>query len=422
MLAALRRRLWLLMACLTGAVLAAALFAACRMAQGQQRQAGSAAFLQLCGQLAQQVESGAALHSGQLARFEAQHALVIRITDNGFPVSILGGWLEPGEKAALLAQAQGQAPAALPLFGAAQPWLFQANGQSYRALAARIPMARGACELLLLQDLAAEQKALRWTALTFFALFLGGLFTLCVVSRMLAGLAVRPTAKSIQRQADFVAAAGHELRSPVAAVRANLEVMAGASPPEAARCRAAALAETKRLGRLVEDLLVLAGADAARLRWAPGPVDADSVLIEACERFRPLAQQQCLQLELQLPEAPLPPVRGDAERLQQILAILLENALRYAPPGSSIGLQGEAAGRWVRFSVQDQGRGVPPEARAHIFERFYQADPSRTDTGHYGLGRAVAAELAGLHGGSLSVAAARGGGALFTLELPAAAL
>ena len=242
MLTALRRRLWLLMACLTGAVLAAALFAACRMAQGQQRQAGSAAFLQLCGQLAQQIESGAALHSGQLARFEAQHALVIRITDNGFPVSILGGWLEPRKKAALLAQAVGQAPVPLPLFGAAQPWQFEWNGQNYRALAARIPMARGACELVLLQDLAAEQKALRWTALTFFALFLGGLFTLCVVSRMLAGLAVRPTAKSIQRQADFVAAAGHELRSPVAAVRANLEVMAGASPPEAARCRAARFA------------------------------------------------------------------------------------------------------------------------------------------------------------------------------------
>ena len=79
---------------------------------------------------------------------------------------------------------------------------------------------------------------------------------------------------------------------------------------------------------------------------------------------------------------------------------------------------GEAAGRWVRFSVQDHGPGVPPEARAHIFERFYQADPSRTDTGHYGLGLSVAAELAALHQGRLTAADAPGGGALFTLELP----
>lgn len=419
MLRPLRRRLWLLMTGLTGAVLAAALFAGCAMAQEQQRQGGRARFLQLCGQLAQQVESGATLHMNQLAAFGAQHSLVFRITDNGTPLFLPGSWMDGQQRAQLLAAAEAQAPAALPLFGAAEPWQLTAGGQSYRALAARIPLARGSCEVLVLQSLAAEKLALRWTALGFLALFFGGLLLLALVGRVLAALAVRPTAKSVQRQADFVAAAGHELRSPVAAIRANLEVMEEAPPPQAARCRAAALGETKRLGRLVEDLLALAGADAARLRWAPGPVDSDSVLIEACERLRPLAQQKGLRLELELPKGPLPPVRGDAQRLEQVLGILLENALRFAPRGSAIRLGGEAAGRTVRFFVQDAGPGVPDADKRRVFERFYQVDPSRSDTQHYGLGLSVAAELAALHGGRLTVADAPGGGALFALELPA---
>lgn len=419
MLTALRRRLWLLMTTLTGAVLGAALVAGCSMAQHQQRQAAESSFLQLCGQLAQQIESGAVLRTTTLSLFEAQHQLTIGLVDGGVPVHLLSGWQSGETKNELLELAAAYAPPNLPLFGASGSWqLTGPDGRTYRALAARIPLHSGDCRLTVLQNLGPLQTALRRTARNFTGLFLAGLALLAVTSRVLAGLAIRPTAKSIRRQAEFVAAAGHELRTPVAAIGASLEVMEAIPPAEARQCLRAALAETKRLGRLVEDLLVLAGADTARLRWAPGPVDADSVLIDTCEQFRPLAQKRGFTLKLELPQATLPPLRGDAARLQQILTILLENATCYAPPGTVITLRGCPGRHTVRFEVADHGPGVAPADRQRIFGRFYRAEQSRTGGQHFGLGLSVAQELTALHKGTLTVQDVPGGGALFRLELP----
>lgn len=418
MLAGLRRRLTLLMTLLTGAVLAAALLVACGMAQAQQLQARQNYFLQLCGQLAQQLESNSPLLNRQLTAIEQQNQLALQITDNGRPLTFPHGWESTTPREALFEQASGSG--ALPLFGAATVRRFTgAEDEPYWALAARIPLPRGVCELVVVQSLEDESAALRRTALAYGAVFFAGLLLLTLVCRLLAGFAVRPTARSLRQQAEFVAAAGHELRGPVAAVQANLEAMdTGATLLEKSRCQAAALAETQRLGRLVGDLLVLAGADAARLRWAPGPVDAESVLIETTEQFRPVAKQRGFELRLELPEEPLPPLTGDEERLRQILMILLENATAYAPIGTAITLRGQAEKRHVIFSVADKGPGVPEADRASIFDRFYRANQSRSDKEHFGLGLSVAQELAALHGGTLKVENAPTGGAVFSLQLP----
>ena len=113
-------------------------------------------------------------------------------------------------------------------------------------------------------------------------------------------------------------------------------------------------------------------------------------------------------------------MQGDAERLKQLLAILLHNALEHTPPGTAVTLRLCAGGAKAPLSiaVADNGPGIADADKAKIFERFYRADPSRTDKQHCGLGLAVAQELARLHGAALRVSDTPGGGATFTVQFP----
>ena len=173
-----------------------------------------------------------------------------------------------------------------------------------------------------------------------------------------------------------------------------------------------------RMARLVDDLLLLAGSDAGTWRMRMEPVDADALVIGAHEQFAPLVKARGLRLALDLPEETLPPLWGDAGRLRQLLLVFISNACAYAPAGSDVTLRARAEKGWVLLSVEDHGPGVPDAEKAHVFERFYRADKSRTGKEHYGLGLSVAQELAALHGGDILLTDTPGGGATFTLRLP----
>jgi signal transduction histidine kinase len=117
----------------------------------------------------------------------------------------------------------------------------------------------------------------------------------------------------------------------------------------------------------------------------------------------------------------LPLVCADADRLTEVLLNLLDNALRHAPPGGQIEISGEVDGPFVRVSVADNGPGIGPEDRVHVFDRFYRADKSRSSsTGGSGLGLAIVRALVEAHGGTIRVDERPGGGARFTFTLPVA--
>ena len=122
---------------------------------------------------------------------------------------------------------------------------------------------------------------------------------------------------------------------------------------------------------------------------------------------------------LEMPDAPLPMVLADEQRLQQILAILLDNAHTYASPGSAVALRVDFQHNQVRFWVIDHGPGIPDAEKARVFDRFYSADPSRTDKHNFGLGLSVAKELARLHHADLTVTDTPGGGAKFAVTFAA---
>lgn len=404
MLSRTRRRLTLLITLLTSVVLGLALISGCLFSQSQLQNTGERAFLSQFSQLCQRVSSGA-LQDSWLAAWEAENRAIVRFSEGGTPLFFQGGWEPAAGRAALFdAAQQAQAEAGVP---------FLVNG--WRALYEDVPLAQGTCRVLALEDLTAERTALRATALWYLGVFAAGAAALAAVSHVLSGFALKPVAQNLRRQAEFISAAGHELRTPVAAVAAALSAMEEC-PAETPRWRAAAQAETGRLARLTEDLLTLANADAAHWKWRPALLDTDALLIDAAEQLRPL----CPALVLDLPPAPLLPVWGDRDRLTQLLAVLTDNAARYNPPGMPLTLRARLQGKMVVLSVEDHGPGVPDAEKQRVFERFARGGGTDGTKNHFGLGLAVAKELASLHGGTLAVQDTPGGGATFILKLPAA--
>jgi len=224
-----------------------------------------------------------------------------------------------------------------------------------------------------------------------------------------------------QTQQRLVADVSHELRTPLTTIRGNVEILRrGAIKNPLARDEALAAidAETARMSRLVSDLLLLAQADAGA--WLEmQPVELDTLLLEVYRQ----AQMMANGVEVKLGHEDQAIVLGDADRLKQLLLNLVDNALKYTPPGGEVTLSLHREGEWVRVSVSDTGIGIPKEDLPHIFDRFYRADRSRSrKRGGAGLGLSIAKWIAEAHGGYLTVESEVGKGSTFSLWLKRAKL
>ena len=412
MLRRTRRRLTAAMTLLTGAVLAAALSIGAVLTCRSQIQASESYFLSQLQSLSDRLATGR-MQDSWLRDFELQNTLCVRILDNGRPLFFKGGYRTGRQRADLFAWADD---ALSQTAGSLQEIV---HNLDWRAAQTSVRLENSLCVITAVQDLSSLRADLTATALGYCLLFAGGFLSLGAISWFLSGRMLRPVQRAMKSQADFVAAAGHELKTPAAAVSACLSAM-GEHPAAAEEYRQAAQNEALRLARLVDDLLVLANADAAHWKWRPQPLDADALMIDAAEQWRELARKRGFALCLQLPDAPLPALEGDRDRLLQILAALIDNATAYAPPSTRITLSARPVSNALLIEVSDQGPGVPDADKERIFDRFARLDPSRTGKNHCGLGLAVARELASLHHGTLTCTDAPGGGARFVLKLPIA--
>ncbi|GAB2875849.1 sensor histidine kinase [Streptomyces mayteni] len=213
---------------------------------------------------------------------------------------------------------------------------------------------------------------------------------------------------SVERQRRFVADASHELRSPIASLRTQLEV--GEAHPELLDVPGA-VQDTVRLQVLAADLLLLARLDAGE-RPVTGAVRIDRLVADE------LRQRTGDRLPIDVGDLPELTVAGSRGQLVRVLGNLLDNAQRHATERVRVTLRGE--GDEAVLEVADDGTGVPAEDRERIFERFVRLDDARSrDEGGAGLGLAIARDVATRHGGTLTVSPAPEGGALFTLRLPA---
>ncbi|MCD6344033.1 MAG: HAMP domain-containing protein [Anaerolineae bacterium] len=210
----------------------------------------------------------------------------------------------------------------------------------------------------------------------------------------------------------------HELRTPLTVIQGALEAMLdGVYPPDRENLQAA-LAQTRTLSRLVEDLRLLALADAGQLRLHTSPLDLVPFLREMVETHQIQAQERGVDLALETP-ASLPLVEADRDRLAQVMGNLLSNALRYVPEGGHVTVRAMEQNQEIVVAVADDGPGIPPEDLPHLFERFWRGDRARRRaTGGSGLGLSIARELARAHGGRLWAESVEGEGSMFAFALP----
>lgn len=206
----------------------------------------------------------------------------------------------------------------------------------------------------------------------------------------------------------------HELRTPIAAMQARLEMMQDGLQPLDAHQLARLHTQTLHLGRLVDDLRTLSLAEAGQLRLKRGPLEVQPLLDGVLAQFQPLAEGRRQHLSLHA-AGPLGRAEWDSARLTQLLGNLLDNALRAAPEGGWVRLNAERQENTLHLSVTDNGPGLSDEALPHVFDRFWKSDSAGKGSG---LGLAIAHEVARLHGGTLTARRATGGGAAFDVTLP----
>ncbi len=227
--------------------------------------------------------------------------------------------------------------------------------------------------------------------------------------------------QSFESMRRFVADASHELRTPVAVIRGEADVALAQDRPasEYRESLAIILDESRRLSRLVEDLLNLARADAGHVRLQVREFYFNDLLSDACRSVQALAASRGVRLDCRC--AADVPFRGDEELLRRLVVNLLDNAIRYTPDGGQVSASLEADGRDLRIRVSDTGVGIAPEEAPHVFERFYRVDKARSrEDGGFGLGLSIVKWIAESHNGAVELASRPEAGSVFTVTLPRA--
>jgi two-component system OmpR family sensor kinase len=220
------------------------------------------------------------------------------------------------------------------------------------------------------------------------------------------------TEAALVRQREFVADASHELRTPLTSVLANLELLEMELEGESREAAASALRSSRRMRRLVADLLLLARADAGRVA-AHVPLDLSEVVTEAVGELEPVAGDH----HISVSAPPGAEMKGARDELHRLTLNLLENALRHTDPGTAVEATVERRNGEVVLAVEDDGPGIPPELREKVFDRFFRGAGDRS--GSSGLGLSIVRAVAGSHAGTVSLEEPLDGrGARFVVRFP----
>ena len=242
--------------------------------------------------------------------------------------------------------------------------------------------------------------------------------TVAFIGWLLSGLAIAPVRESYQQLKQFTADASHELRNPIAVIQTNVQV-ALADPDEQFQHSQLEVIErlTRRLGRLVDDLLFLARQESGLVQIKRDHLDLSTLLSEVIEEQQAIAQEKSLTLTYQ-PSTANVSIQGDPDQLIRLLTNLIANAIQYTPTGD-ITVSLSATASQATVTVKDTGIGIPSQDLSRIFDRFYRVDPARSrSAGGSGLGLAIAKAIADNHQGQIALSSSLNQGTTATLTLP----
>ncbi|MEY8234317.1 HAMP domain-containing sensor histidine kinase [Lachnospiraceae bacterium 66-29] len=372
------------------------------------------------------LESQTVISRSWLVQFYTDTQLEIDIRDNGsklvlqnlLPVSVdEDTFTQARQKAQEDFQITEDTFSANSVFSLHAEYEFSKDGQNYYASTALIPKNNGILNVTVVLPLKNLEQGIRQRRLLFASANIFGILLLGIFFWLFTWHMIKPLIISHQKQTEFIASASHELRSPLTVMLSSLSAMKHAAPEEAEHFSEMITLEGKRMSRLINDMLTLSGTDSSHFTIQKTDVELDTLLLSAYEKFESLAREKEISLHISLPDALIPPCPCDQGRMEQVLSILIDNALSYTPSGGKISLSLQSSSNQLMLRVADTGMGISDSEKKAVFDRFYRCDKSHKDKNHFGLGLCIAQEIIHLHKGRLWVEDTPGGGATFVIVL-----
>lgn len=273
-------------------------------------------------------------------------------------------------------------------------------------------------EKIAFVDTSLEQSTLRHLLFSIIAIALAALAVLTVLSRFLASRVVKPVEQSMERQRQFISDASHELKTPLTVILSNVSLLSEDIPPESENGRFldGIEAESRRMKSLVEDMLTLEHSEDPQRPTEKKLLSLSELVTDETLLFEPPAFENGRRITSEIEDGIT--VRGAEEQLREILSVLLDNAIKYSPPGGEITLKLCRSGRKALLTVANAAESMDEALLSRLFDRFYRQDSSREETGGFGLGLSIARAIAEKHGGTLDAASADGT-ITFTFAMPA---
>lgn len=366
-----------------------------------------------------------------LSKIEKNNSYLVSIMDNGTSF-LFNDRNHDTDKSRIIDEALKHYPAGFPIENAFSNYrsyhmeyeFTDSAGADYYACFAVIPFPSGDVQALILSPLDELNLQIKEQRIRFLLLDAAAALLLFLFSYFFTKKLLLPIEKNRIEQIQFVASASHELKTPLAVILSCANACKKASSGEEEGFLSTICTEGQRMSRLIDDMLFLSKADNHSFHVHPQEIELDTLLLDSYEAFEPMAKEKNIRFQVSIPESAVPACRSDGERLRQIIAILLHNAISYTPQAGKVTLSlspGEADGRSAdRYSIKvaDNGIGIPDEEKEDIFKRFYRSDKARSSRHHFGLGLSIASEIITALGGTIQVTDNEGGGSVFTVTIP----
>lgn len=375
------------------------------------------------------LQTSSMINDQWLKELELSNKLIVHIEDNHYPLLFKGSYRTSTERSSLISLAKEMATQTYSFdfysykYLASSMYMLQFelhtdNHEHFLVGVASVGSTDKSFQLVLLKDLKEDDNTRLVFILLFILLTIVCIIVLLIFSLWFAGKAIHPIEENNRKQKEFIAAASHELRSPLTVIQTSAAALSP-EQDENVKFIGFILEECHSMSRLISDLLLLTNAD-AKSNWTLHleMAEVDTLLLEIYDHFYEIALQRRHSLNLKLPDLPITKCLLDTERIKQVITILLDNAFSYTPDGCAVTLSLTELSHNLYIKVIDNGPGIPDTAKKKIFDRFYRLDPSRHQKGHYGLGLSIAYEIIQLHQGFLTLEDTPNGGCTFVITLP----
>ncbi|HEX3077571.1 MAG TPA: HAMP domain-containing sensor histidine kinase [Lachnospiraceae bacterium] len=423
----LKRRLVLLYSITTSIILTCVVIIVFYINARDSRQHSLEMFQKSVNQITDNIQYTSSIDSSWLARIQEESNLYIYIEENNIPIDSISSLPTQLDKNHLVRQLKEKVTEEGFLLNSTFLYtekkssgiftIKTSSKESYRGCVSIIPTSGSTCTVYVIEIIRTPMQSFLQQFFLFAGIDILGILLLFLFSYAYIGKILLPLEEGHRKQVEFIAAASHELRSPLTVINTGITSIKG-DLSQAENFIPHIEKECSRMIRLVNDLLLLANSDARNWTLHRDHVDMDTLLIEVYDMFCTLINREQIDIRMKLPDGSLPSVTGDYERIKQVLTILLDNALRYTDPQKGVTINASMNRNSILIEIEDYGVGIPDDQKKLVFDRFYQADRSRNDKNHYGLGLSIAKELIGQHHGTITVKDTRGGGATFCVELP----